>query len=69
MTMRRTVAVLAVAGLILTLAAPVEAKKPPTLPNDPPELVEVTMTGALASLHPALSISRMEPYVAIRQGE
>jgi putative ABC transport system permease protein len=27
------------------------------------------LTGAIASLHPALSISRMEPYAAIRQGE
>jgi putative ABC transport system permease protein len=32
-------------------------------------LMLALLTGALASLHPALSISRMEPYAAIRQGE
>jgi len=32
-------------------------------------LILALLTGALASLHPALSISRMEPYTAIRQGE
>ena len=32
-------------------------------------LVLSLLTGALASLHPALSSSKMEPYAAIRQGE
>ncbi len=32
-------------------------------------LVLALLTGALASLQPALSISRLEPYAAIRQGE
>ncbi len=32
-------------------------------------LVLALLTGAMASLQPALSISRMEPYAAIRQGE
>jgi putative ABC transport system permease protein len=32
-------------------------------------LLLALLTGALASLHPALSISRMEPYAAIRKGE
>ena len=32
-------------------------------------LLLALLTGALASLHPALSSSKMEPYAAIRQGE
>ncbi|MBT7069749.1 MAG: FtsX-like permease family protein, partial [Anaerolineae bacterium] len=32
-------------------------------------LILSLLTGALASLHPALSSSKMEPYAAIRQGE
>jgi hypothetical protein len=48
--MRRTiVALMAAAGLVLAMTAPVAAKGKPQKPTDPPELVEVTMTGDLAT--------------------
>jgi hypothetical protein len=48
--MRRTiVALVASAGLVLTMTAPVAAKGRPDKPSTEPELIEVTMTGDLAT--------------------
>jgi hypothetical protein len=46
---RITISLLAATGLIAVLAAPVAAKGKPPKPNDPPVLMDVTMSGALAT--------------------